>query len=85
LFPLLQSSSYYDKTKKNIADHTISVRLYGVDTPELGKFGKPAMPLADEAKEFTKSLVGDKVVRVKMLKRDRYSRVVGKVTTRYVG
>ncbi len=83
LFPIQQSSSDIDSSKKNLADHTISVRLYGVDAPEIGKFGKPSMPFAEDAKKFTQSLVDDEIVGVKMFRRDQYSRVIGKVTVRY--
>lgn len=81
-FPIQRRSSFINGSKKNIADHTISVRLYGVDAPELGKYGNPSMPYADEAKKFTKSLVEQKIVRVKLLNRDRYARVIGRVTVR---
>ena len=40
------------------------------------------MPLADEATEWTKKLVDQKMVRVKLLSRDQYQRVVGKVSVR---
>jgi len=57
--------------------------MYAVDSPELGKFGNPSMPFAEEAKKFTQSLVDDEIVSVKLLRRDQYSRVIGKVTVRY--
>jgi len=60
------------------------VRLYGIDAPELGKYGNPSMPFADEARKYTQSLVDEKIVQVKMLRRDRYARVIGRVTVRYV-
>jgi endonuclease YncB( thermonuclease family) len=44
-----------------------------------GKFGNQAMPMANEAMEFTRQLVDKKVVRVKLLRKDQYNRVVGKV------
>eukprot|EP00978_Attheya_sp_CCMP212_P028384 scaffold97855_cov67-Attheya_sp.AAC.1 len=49
-----------------------------------GKFGKPAMPEAETATQYTKNLVDGKIVRVKLLRRDQYNRAVGKVTVRYV-
>ena len=38
------------------------------------------MPFGDEAKEFTRQLVDQKIVRIKLLRKDQYSRVVAKVT-----
>jgi endonuclease YncB( thermonuclease family) len=46
------------------------------------KFGNPAMPLADEATDYTYELVNDRIVRIKLLRRDQYNRAVAKVTTR---
>ena len=40
------------------------------------------MPKAEEARDWTKNLVDGKVVKVKLLRRDQYGRVVGKVTKR---
>lgn len=65
-----------------ISDCTISVRLYAVDAPETAKRGNPGQPFASEAAEYTSTQVLDKVVRVKLLRKDQYARVVGRVTTR---
>lgn len=62
-----------------LSDNTIAIRIYAVDCPEVAKFGNKAMPMADEATAFTRRLVDKKVVRVKLLRRDQYNRVVGKV------
>ena len=68
--------------KKAISQCTISVRLYAVDAPETAKRGNPGQAFADEATQYTSKQVLDKVVRVKLLRKDQYSRVVGKVTAR---
>ena len=39
------------------------------------------MPFADEAKEWTSDKAYGKVVKVKLLQRDQYSRIIGEVTT----
>lgn len=39
------------------------------------------MPFSNEATELTRNLVDHKVVRIKLLRRDQYKRIVGKVTT----
>jgi micrococcal nuclease len=88
---VLGAASYSGK----LSDNTISIRFYGVDCPETAKYGNPSMPYADEATDYTKRRVkpvtkrpsktknkgSDKpeVVRIKMLSRDQYGRIVGKV------
>ncbi|KAL7529912.1 hypothetical protein ACHAWF_003157 [Thalassiosira exigua] len=67
---------------RKLSECTISVRLYGVDAPETAKFGNPAQPYSDEATKYVFDRVYDRVVRVKLLRKDQYSRVVGKVTAR---
>jgi len=39
------------------------------------------MPFAEEAKQWTYSAVNGEIVRVKLLNKDQYNRVIGKVTT----
>lgn len=68
--------------RKNINDTTIKVRAYGIDSPELQKreaSGPPSQPFALEAKRFASSFSLDKVVEVKLLDKDQYGRVVGKI------
>ena len=77
LYPL-QSENRFDG---KLVDHTIIIRLYGIDAPEIGKNGNPAMAFADEAKDYTSSKINGKIVNVKLLKKDQYSRVLGKVVT----
>lgn len=67
--------------KRAISDCTLSIRIYGVDTPELAKFGNPSQPYAKEAKEFTSSLVLHKMVKITFLRKDQYSRAVCRVKT----
>lgn len=64
-------------SKRKVSDDTIVIRLAAVDTPEIGKMGRPGQPFAEEAKTATERLVKGKVVRVKMLRRDQYGRIVG--------
>lgn len=77
LYPLFKGRD----CKTRISDCTISVRLYAIDAPETAKRGNPGQPFAKEATEYTSNQVLDKVVRVKILRKDQYARVVGKVTT----
>lgn len=55
---------------------TIHVRLAGVDAPEGAHFGNKAQPYAEEAQTWLTDYVLGKRVRVKLLARDRYERVV---------
>lgn len=51
----------------------VTVRLYGVDTPEKNQ------PFGTQAKKFTTSMVFGQRVRVEAVDVDRYGRVVGRV------
>lgn len=77
-YPLRLRSEYTGK----LSEHTMSVRIYGVDAPELAHFGNPTMPKAQDAKEWASSVVDGKIVRIKLLRRDQYNRAVAKVTTK---
>lgn len=64
------------KTRKELQNQTISIRIAGVDAPEGAHFGMPAQPYSSEAKQFLTKLVLNKRVQVQLLSRDQYSRVV---------
>ena len=59
----------------------MSIRLYGVDSPELQKrkSDPPSQPFAEEAKEFTSKMVLGKTVKLKLLRKDQYGRALAKV------
>jgi endonuclease YncB( thermonuclease family) len=64
-------------TRKELAKAgTIHVRLAGVDAPEGAHFGNQAQPYAVEAQNWLTNQVLGKRVRVQLLARDRYERVV---------
>lgn len=65
------------KTRKELQNQTISIRIAGVDAPEAAHFGMPAQPFSAEAKQFLTKLVLNKRVQVQLLSRDQYTRVVG--------
>jgi endonuclease YncB( thermonuclease family) len=71
------------QNQKRIYDSTLSIRLYGIDCPELQKRSTdpPSQPYAEEAKQFTSNLVLGKQVRVTLLRKDQYGRAVSKVET----
>jgi len=70
------------KKKPLLSECTISIRLYGIDTPETAKRGNPGQPYSQEATSYTSQQVLDQIVNVKILRKDQYSRVVGRVTTK---
>ena len=48
----------------------------------LAKRGNPSMPKAEEARDWTEKFVNGKIVKVKLLRKDQYGRVVGAVRVR---
>ncbi|CAJ1942412.1 unnamed protein product [Cylindrotheca closterium] len=72
-----------DINQKKIFDKTMSIRIYGVDAPELQKrkSDPPSQPFAEESKQLASELVLGKKVTVKLLRRDQYGRAVAKVQT----
>jgi endonuclease YncB( thermonuclease family) len=65
-----------------IADLTLKIRLYGVDTPEIAKNkSQISQPFAQDAKDFTKNLIYHKMVQVTFLRKDQYSRAICQVET----
>lgn len=66
--------------KGSMSSHTIVVRSYAIDTPELPKNGQPGQKYATEAKEFAKSRLINKKVRVQCLSKDQYGRLIGRVS-----
>lgn len=64
-----------DTITVRLGDKDERVRLHGIDCPELGQaFG-------DEATAFTKAQVLGKRVRLEVVERDRYGRIVARVFT----
>jgi endonuclease YncB( thermonuclease family) len=85
------STSNSSSKKINLSQCTISVRLYGIDAPEMAKAGNPGQPYAIEAKEYITNKVmsssssngnskKNHIVHVKLLGKDQYSRIIGRVT-----
>lgn len=78
MYPLDQSSPFEGK----LSDNTISIRMYGIDAPELKKTAEiPSMPCAEDARDWTKNKVNGKIVGVQLFQKDQYNRVVGRVVT----
>jgi endonuclease YncB( thermonuclease family) len=68
--------------KRGISDITIAVRLYGIDAPEVAKNkNQTSQPYGDDAKQYTYDTIYHKMVKVTLLQKDKYGRVVGVVET----
>lgn len=69
----------------DLKEHTIIVRFAAVDAPEIAKRGKPGQLFSEEAKHFTEEKLGGKLVKLKLLGKDQYGRVLGRIfyTERY--
>lgn len=68
---------------RKIYDSTLSLRLYGIDCPELqkGQQQQQSQPFAEEAKQVTSDLVLGKTVQVTLLKKDQYGRALAMIQT----
>ena len=78
-----------DTIAVTLADgESATVRLLGIDTPELGRDGRAAQPFAEAARDFTRRLVGGRVVQLAADPRadqiDRYGRILRYVYLRDV-
>ncbi|CAO3595843.1 unnamed protein product [Absidia cylindrospora] len=63
--------------RKELKDQTIPIRIAGVDAPEGAHFGMPSQPYYAESKAHLTSMVLGRYVKVELLSRDQYSRIVG--------
>jgi endonuclease YncB( thermonuclease family) len=64
---------------RKMADVTLPIRICTIDTPETAKFGKQGQPFGDEAKDYLKAMIMDRIVNVKVLEKDQYGRGVAEV------
>jgi len=64
------------RTRGFMGENTISIRLAGVDAPEMAHFGGKSQPFSTEAKQYLEQLVLGKRVTIQILQRDQYSRAV---------
>ena len=80
--PDSSSSSRGSPFVGSMKDHTITLRVYGVDTPETAKFGKAGQPYGDAATRFVEDTLLHRKVSVKLLTKDRYGRAVGSLRYR---
>ena len=78
-----ESSSPEVKGRRGgIADTTLLIRLYGIDCPEISKNkNQVTQPFGNEAKEYTSNMIDHQVVKITLLRKDRYGRAVAMVET----
>lgn len=62
-----------------VLDNNKHVRLASIDTPEIGRDGKPDQFYARESTAILKKLIGGKIVRIDYAagREDRYKRIIG--------
>ncbi|KAH6898391.1 hypothetical protein B0T10DRAFT_107067 [Thelonectria olida] len=68
--------------RKELKDRTISIRIAGIDAPELPHFGRPTQPYAEEALKWLSGYILNRNVRAYIYKRDQYDRVIATVYIR---
>jgi micrococcal nuclease len=80
---LLNCPEFDPNVKQQPKESTLTIRLYGVDCPELKKKSNdaPSQPFAQDAKDFTSQLVLGQPVDIKLLRKDQYGRAVAAVQT----
>jgi endonuclease YncB( thermonuclease family) len=85
---LLPTNSIEGSTAKvkgrrgGIADTTLLIRLYGIDCPEISKNkNQVTQPFGNEAKEYTSKMIDQQLVKITLLRKDRYGRAVAMVET----
>lgn len=66
-----------DADPSDLKNQTLSIRIAGVDAPEMAHFGNPAQPHAKESFDWLVKEVTGKVVRCQLLRKDQYNRIVG--------
>jgi endonuclease YncB( thermonuclease family) len=71
--------------KADLQNNTLSIRIAGIDAPELAHFGKPSQPFGQEALDFLRTYLMHKRVRAYIYSKDQYERVVGTVWVREWG
>ncbi|TMW62161.1 hypothetical protein Poli38472_009654 [Pythium oligandrum] len=62
--------------KGKLSEHTLQIRLAGIDTPETPKFGNPGQPYGEEAKKWLADALDGKRLTLTLLHKDQYSRAV---------
>ncbi|KAI8926596.1 hypothetical protein BC831DRAFT_455932 [Entophlyctis helioformis] len=77
--PVLERWLLFGTPRTGSFRESLFIRLAAVDAPESAAFGNPAQPFAAEAKAWLANCIDGRIVRVKLLRRDQYGRLVGMV------
>ena len=72
-----------DAQCSDLKDQTLHIRIAAVDAPENAHFGNPAQPFAKESWDWMKKLLTNKRVKVQLIRKDQYQRVVSAQTLAY--
>ncbi|GAA5825961.1 hypothetical protein JCM3770_001182 [Rhodotorula araucariae] len=75
--PLLRPWLTPPSNKTALKGQTLSVRLAGVDAPEMAHFGKAAQPFSNEAFALLTRTISGRRIKVEIFQKDRYGRAVG--------
>lgn len=81
-FRLLHVPTRFHSSKlgdQKLSDVALPIRICTIDTPETAKFGKHGQPFGDDAKDYLKSMILDRIVKVRLLEKDQYGRGVAEV------
>ena len=68
-----------DLHKINLRTNAITIRIAGIDAPEMGHFGQPEQPFAREAMKHLEGKYLLRECRVKLFRIDQYGRAVASV------
>lgn len=79
-YRLFHPTAAFRSTKdQKLSDHSIHIRLAGVDAPECAHFGMPGQEYGPIAKEWLTNYIKNRTVDVQVFQRDQYSRIVADV------
>ncbi|BGP51516.1 Scaffold-type E3 ligase [Rhodotorula kratochvilovae] len=70
-------SAFRPESFSALKGQTLSVRLAGVDAPEMSHFGKAAQPFSEEAFALLTRTIDGRRIKLEVFQKDRYGRAVG--------
>jgi endonuclease YncB( thermonuclease family) len=74
---VFQSSTLQQGEK--LSEMALPIRICTIDTPETAKFGKEGQPFGDEAREYLRTMIENKIVHCQLLQTDQYGRAVAQI------
>lgn len=76
LYHLNTWQQYFNPIDKSLSK-SLTIRIAGIDTPEIAKKKESGQKYGNEAKLFAEKKLLNKVINLKILSKDRYNRVLG--------